>query len=668
MSASATAQPGEPLLEVPGGFPPDTIGFAVRTTLALMLAYYFSFWIQLSSASTAGICVAIVAQPQFGGTMSKALYRVAGTLIGGVAAVIATAVFGQDRSMLLVVFTLWLAGCSFAASLLKDFRAYGATLAGYTLAIVSVTDIDMPQDVFLTALDRVAAILVGVASLALVNGFFGRADAWQALTQQLGQMIAETTEQVIRGLRGEAGAKSVVEEAQWASAVLALRSQASFVAGELPAGRVRAAGARSAIAALLGMVSASRAIRDGLAQAQPDPNVRLAIDRAIEALRDPDAEHPRLGLGDGFRDGSAELAQVFLLEHLDRLVAEHGFALDGLAALTIGRRPLRRVRLPSHHDWVGAVLNGARTAIVVGLAALFCIYGGWSGATFLLVQLSAVVALLGMMPNPTRAAMLFGAQFPVPIVAAGLVEFLLLPQAGDFVPFVLAVAPFALLACALARHPRLGAGAGTGMLIWYALLLAPANPPSYDLSAFLNLALEMIGAVLSVIVGFAVILPVSPRRRLFRVTHAALGDVRRPPRHWLGTHPAEMLLLQYDRFATALLWLGRQTPARLGILSWVRDLGELSTTLSTTDAALEATAVAAPALAGEVATARAALARRSASELRAAGAGLLAAARAPELAAGLAVALQAASGLFGASLLVRRLRCLLRLAGVPARS
>lgn len=666
MSASSAAQPVEPLLELPGGFPPDTIGFAVRTTLALLPAYYFSFWIQLSSASSAGICVAIVAQPQFGGTMSKAAYRVAGTLIGGIAAVIATAAFGQDRSMLLVVFTLWLAGCTFVASLLKDFRAYGATLAGYTLAIVSVSDIDLPQDVFLTAFDRVAAILVGVASLALVNGVFGRADAWQALTNQLRQMIAEATEQAIRGLRGEAPAKSVIDQAQWATVVLALRTQASFVAGELPAGRLRAAGARSAIAALLGMESASRAITAGLARAQPDPTVGSAIERTVEALRNPDVDNPRLGLGEGWLGGSAELQQVFLLERMDSLVAQHGFALDGLAALEIGRQPLRRVRLPSQNDFVGAALNAVRTAIVTGLAALFCIYAGWTGATFLLVQISAVVALLGMQPNPTRAAILFGTQFPLAIVAAGLVEFLLLPQAGDFVLFTLAVAPFALLACALARHPRLGAGAGTGMLIWYVLVLGPANPPSYNLTTFFNLALEMIGAVLSVIIGFAVILPVAPPRRLSRVTGAAVRGVRRTLRHGHRLDRTAMLSLQYDRFATALLWLGRQTPARLGTLSRVRDLGDLDTTLGSTHAALETIEQKVPALAGEVAAARAALSQLAATELQAAGAALLKAERTAGLTS--PVALQAVSGLYGTALLVRRLRCLLRLSGVPAGS
>ena len=685
MSASVTAQPGEPWLELPGGFPPDTVGFAVRTTLALMLAYYFCFWIQLSSASTAGVCVAIVAQPQFGGTMSKALYRVAGTLIGGVAAVIVTALFAQDRSMMLIVFTLWLAGCTFVASLLKDFRAYGATLAGYTLAIVSITDIDMPQAVFLTALDRIAAILVGVCSLALVNGLFGRADAWQALTQQLRQLIAEQTERVIGQLQGDATTESVADEAQWATTVLALRTQASFVAGELPAGRVRAAGARSAIAGLLGMAAASQAIRTGLARTEPDATVRLAIERTIKALRDPSAGNPRLDL---LADGSAELGQVFLLERLDDVVAQHRFALDGLGALTDGRPPLRRVRLPSQPDLVGATLNATRTAIVVGLAALFCIHGNWSGATFLLVQLSAVVALLGMQPNPTRAAMLFGAQFPLAIVAGGLVEFLLLPQAGDFALFVLAVAPFALVACALARHPNLGAGQSTGMLIWYALMLAPANPPSYDLTSFFNIALQMVGAVLAVIVGFTVILPVSPPRRLFRVTNAAVRDVRRTLRRRRWFDRAQMLSLHYDQFGAALLWLGRRTPARLGMLSRIRDLGAFSATLSRTDDALDATLREIPALAAEVLTARAALLRPSTGALLAAGTALLAAARAPGLPIGspdppaafpvaplgaplgappgaFPGALQAAAGLYGAALLLPRARCLLRLAGLP---
>ena len=66
--AAARGPAREPLLVLPG-FLPDALGFASRTTLSLLLAYLFSFWVQLDSASSAGICVAIVAQPSIGMTL-----------------------------------------------------------------------------------------------------------------------------------------------------------------------------------------------------------------------------------------------------------------------------------------------------------------------------------------------------------------------------------------------------------------------------------------------------------------------------------------------------------------------------------------------------------------------------------------------------------------------
>ena len=53
--------------------------------------------------------------------MSKAIYRAAGTLIGGVAAVAIVGIFAQDRTMLLAAFILWLGACTFVASLLRGF-------------------------------------------------------------------------------------------------------------------------------------------------------------------------------------------------------------------------------------------------------------------------------------------------------------------------------------------------------------------------------------------------------------------------------------------------------------------------------------------------------------------------------------------------------------------
>ena len=64
--AEVEAPRDPPLSLVPLGFTPDAVGFALRTALAVLLAYYAAFFAQVEAASSAGVCVAIVAQPAAG--------------------------------------------------------------------------------------------------------------------------------------------------------------------------------------------------------------------------------------------------------------------------------------------------------------------------------------------------------------------------------------------------------------------------------------------------------------------------------------------------------------------------------------------------------------------------------------------------------------------------
>ncbi len=121
--------------------------------------------------------------------LSKAIYRVAGTLLGGAVALVVVGVFPQDRTMLLATFTLWLGLCTFVAALLRDFRSYGAVLCGYTVGLIAVSSIDAPDAAFSVAINRVAAILIGVAAVALVNSVFSATPRmtgwWPACAPQL---------------------------------------------------------------------------------------------------------------------------------------------------------------------------------------------------------------------------------------------------------------------------------------------------------------------------------------------------------------------------------------------------------------------------------------------------------------------------------------------------
>ena len=96
-----------------------------------------AFWLQLENAYWAGTTAALVCQPQLGASLRKGWYRMTGTLVGAVAIVMLTACFPQQRAAFLVGLALWCAACALVSTLLRNFAAYSAALAGYTAAIIA---------------------------------------------------------------------------------------------------------------------------------------------------------------------------------------------------------------------------------------------------------------------------------------------------------------------------------------------------------------------------------------------------------------------------------------------------------------------------------------------------------------------------------------------------
>ena len=566
--SETTAARRESFLILPG-FMPDAIGYAVRTTAALLLAYLVAFAIQLDSASSAGLCVAIVAQPTPGMAVSKAAWRAIGTVLGGAVALALVAAFPQNRTALLAGFTVWLGLCTFVAALLRDFRSYGAVLCGYTVGIIAISGIDSPDGALLATLNRVAAILLGILSIAVVNTLLSRPVAFEHLVDALRDRLATARTLALAALAGQDLPQEPLP-AQVGAEILALRTDASYAAAELADGRSRRAGATAAIAGLLGMLSATRAIATGLHQA-PDPATRRTLDEASAALAS-NAAIPPLG------PLPADPQAAAILDRTRELLFQHALVQNGLRTLR-GEGVATRVQLPEHRDYIGAGLSAARTVIAVCLGCVFCIYAGWPGATGLLVQQAAFTALLGMQPNPSAAGLGMGLSLPIPAAAGAVIVFLLLPLGSGFVPFALAVGPFAFAAALAARHPAT-ARFGPGMLLYLTLLLSPANTEAFDLPSYVNNVLVQAIAVLFMLLAFRLVLPVSPRRRLARVASAITRQVRLAlDGTTLDLDRIAARCLRVDRLAQAQIWLGRPTPVRLAVLQRLSNFSELDAAL-----------------------------------------------------------------------------------------
>ena len=81
-----------------------------------------------------------------------------GTFVGAVAIVVLTVCFPQDRLLFLVGLAVWGAACAFVATLVRNFAGYGASLAGYTAAIVASDQLGATGvghgDIFMLAVTR----------------------------------------------------------------------------------------------------------------------------------------------------------------------------------------------------------------------------------------------------------------------------------------------------------------------------------------------------------------------------------------------------------------------------------------------------------------------------------------------------------------------------------
>jgi uncharacterized membrane protein YccC len=98
--------------------------FGLRLWAAVCLALYIAFWLELDSPSWAGTTAAVVCQPSLGAALRKGWFRMIGTPIGGIAIVVLTACFPQERTTFLISLALWAAACAFASTFLKNFAAY----------------------------------------------------------------------------------------------------------------------------------------------------------------------------------------------------------------------------------------------------------------------------------------------------------------------------------------------------------------------------------------------------------------------------------------------------------------------------------------------------------------------------------------------------------------
>lgn len=601
----------------------ETAAFSVKSYVAAVIAYYVVLRVGFSQPQWALLTVYIVSQPLAGAVLSKALFRLFGTLLGGTAAVAFVPAFVNEPLALSFVLALWLGLCVYIARLDRTPRSYVFLLAGYTASIIGFPSVQTPGGVFNFAILRVQEIGIGIAAASCIHGFILPG----TITKRLEARIRASVSDAERWSRAALAGRRDPELDRKRRRLIRDVNEIEQLLVHLPFDIARVAPRGRVIRAIQDQISwllpLSGSVEDRIAEITEQsnglpPEIGDLI-RRVEAW---------LGEAPSGRDGN-ETARELVREaaRLEATVAANGDwewrrmlllnLLARLADLVAAHQALRelvhhiggerRGLSPEaehlvaaaegrslHHDHGLALRSATGAVIAVFSVCAFWIASKWpSGGTAALLA-GVACALFGGAPAPGVAVRRFFLGAVVGIAAAAVYGYALLPRVTDFVILVMVLAPFFLVFGALLARPPLTLFSLGGVLS-FLTTVGVANVYQSDFNVFANSAIAILaGTGVSVIVidMFSVVGSDVALARLFRagfrdIAARAEGNAR-DTRRWTSR--------MIDRAALIAARLGSAAPGapvydelqgmRIGYIA-----GELHTLMRSLAASEERTAL-----------------------------------------------------------------------------
>ncbi|WCT73002.1 FUSC family protein [Sphingomonas naphthae] len=455
--------------------------FSLKCFVAAMLALFVALSIGLERPYWAFLTSYIVAQPLAGAVISKAVYRVIGTIVGGAMAVLMVPPLVNSPELLTLAMASWLGLCVFVSLLDRTPRAYMFVLAGYSACLIVFPSVETPDQIFTVAVLRAQEIIIGIACGSLVHSLILPGSVTDLLFARVATILRDA-ERWSRDSLGEVPAPTIAPERQrLAQDVLELHQLSSHLPFDISRLSPRVQTVRALQDQLALLLPLGAAVDDRLATLRQEGPLPAELAALIVDVRDwlgdpgDDAE-VRHAAAEALRArctalepdttamGWRAMLRLSLLARLSRLIAAHRDCRDLKdQMLSHSRRPVtprvatllegQRGR-PLHRDYAGALRGaiGAFITIVVGCALWI---GSGSAEFSTSVMLAGVfLALFSATDDPVLPLKGFMIGTGIATLVGLLYGFVILPRIDGFPMLAAAMAPMLLIGGTMMAMPR----------------------------------------------------------------------------------------------------------------------------------------------------------------------------------------------------------------------
>ena len=503
----------------------------------------------------------IVSNPLSGATRSKAIYRVAGTVIGAAAAVAMVPALVDWPMLLSLAMAVWVGGCLAISLLDRSPRSYVVMLAGYTCAIIAFPSVDAPGGVFDIAVARVTEIVLGIVCATLVNSLILPRPVSSVLGPRLHKWLGDAEHWLAETLEGDA---SHFDSHRHQLAVDAV--DCALLASHIPYDTSHWREATKVVRALLERMLLLLPLLSGLADRRAalgaggeaevhEARQWLAAGCPADAL--PTLDMQGIGASPA-QDWHGLLATSFRVR-LSQTIGTMAECRQVLAHLDDPHTPLpaewRVASLSSakmHSDVMLAGLSGLSAAIAVLLCCALWIISGWADGATAAALTAVFCSMFAALDNPVPTMLRFGGAMIAAIPLACFYVFAILPQIDGFAALALVMAPLLLLAGFFLQHPRHGLPA-LAAIVGFCSALAIQENFNVSFDRFVNANIGLVVAMVLATGTTAVLRNLGADLAAARALRAARKGLMRLARASSAPTPAAALSRAIDQLAQVTL-------------------------------------------------------------------------------------------------------------------
>ncbi|WP_439080350.1 FUSC family protein [Serratia ureilytica] len=508
--------------------------YALRNSLAMCLALWVAFVLELDEPYWALTSAAVVSFPTIGGVISKSIGRIFGSLVGAAASVAIAGHCLNDPWLFTLFIAAWIGLCTYISNHYQNNVSYAFALAGYTAAIIAFGTVNVTdtQQIFDIAQARVCEVITGILCGGLMMMILPSTSDGEALLTSLRRMQQRLLEHAAMLWQPEVTAQMRTSHEGVIGQILTmnlLRIQAFWSHYRL---RRQNNLLNYLLHQQLRITSVISSLRRMLLNWPDRPaNLMPVLTQLLDELRDPATDKYRLArlLQQIAPQDTADYRhRAFWLRLRDFcwLYLRCNRWLQRLESATAvsDLQPPRVTSLARHTDSYEAAYNGLRTFLCIVIGCAYWINTQWDAGSAALTLTAISCVLYSSTPSPINSVSTLLKAVLLLSVACFVVKFGLMIQIDNFWVFCAFLFPILVTMQMLKLQNPPYAALWGQLIVFMGSFLTVSNPPSYDYQSFINDNIGKIVGVLLAGLAFQILRPSSDKRKSRRIIRALRRD------------------------------------------------------------------------------------------------------------------------------------------------